>query len=183
MRNALVDVVDAAMRVLASGGLESCSMRRIASELDVQVSALYHHVPNKQTLLGLMADRILGPVTGDTPRELCHSLHRAMLGVKDGADVVATANAFRLSGSAIEQQLTNLVGLDGATTLLLYTLGHAHSTQMREQATAAGAIAAEASSLELGSFDRGLELILSGLDRDGAVPSDAAPSEPVKTAR
>lgn len=153
------------MRVLDRGGLESCSMRTIARELDVQVSALYHHVPNKQTLLGHMADRILDPVTGDSPRALCWSLRDAMLRTTDGADVVATANAFRLSGTEIEEQLAALVGRDGATTLLLYTFGHAHSTQMHRQAVAAGAVVAEEDWL--GSFEGGLEVILRGLESAG----------------
>lgn len=165
MRNSLVDVVDAAMRVLDGGGLESCSMRRIAKELDVQVSALYHHVPNKQSLLGLMADRILGGVGGDTPREICWSLRDAMLGTTDGADVVATANAFRLSGTDIELTLDGMVGRDGATTLLLFTFGHTHSTQMHAQATAAGAVTEKVEWL--GSFERGLEIILAGLGETG----------------
>ena len=59
MRNTLADVVAAALRVLEAHGLESCSMRRVAAELDVQPSALYHHVANKQTLLALMADEIV----------------------------------------------------------------------------------------------------------------------------
>lgn len=62
MRNSLVDVVAAALRVLGAQGLEGCSMRRVAAELGVQPSALYHHVPDKQTLLALMADDIVAGV-------------------------------------------------------------------------------------------------------------------------
>ena len=56
MRNTLADVVAAGMRVLDAQGLEGCSMRRVAAELGVQPSALYHHVPDKQTLLALVAE-------------------------------------------------------------------------------------------------------------------------------
>ncbi|MER2093167.1 MAG: TetR family transcriptional regulator, partial [Saccharopolyspora rectivirgula] len=42
------DVVDRAIAVLDEYGLESLTMRRLAAELGVQPSALYHHVPNKQ---------------------------------------------------------------------------------------------------------------------------------------
>lgn len=53
------EVIARAVDVLDEVGLESLSMRRLGAELGVQPSALYHHVANKQTLLGLMADEIL----------------------------------------------------------------------------------------------------------------------------
>lgn len=179
MRNTRADVVAAALRVLAAQGLESCSMRRVAAELDVQPSALYHHVPNKQSLLALMADEIVLRVrlSGSDPRALCSELRDAMLGVRDGADVVATAEAFRLGASAIEGRLAELVGTDGARTLLLFTFGHTQSTQTHRQAAEFGALVdapqpagtqpagaqpAAAEQLEA-SFARGLDIILAGL--------------------
>lgn len=178
MRNSRADVVAAALRVLDSQGLESCSMRRVAAELDVQPSALYHHVPNKQTLLALMADEIVRGVDAASQltagsqtqhaRQLCRGLRVAMLAVRDGADVVATASAFRLGASAVEDRLAALVGADGARTLLLYTFGHAQSTQTHRQAAAFGALLEsdgpreEAADLDA-SFDRGIEIILAGL--------------------
>ncbi|PRI12397.1 TetR family transcriptional regulator [Leucobacter massiliensis] len=189
MRNSLADVVSAALRVLEAQGLEGCSMRRVAAELGVQPSALYHHVPDKQTLLALMADRIVagaGAAEGD-PRRFCVALRDAMLAVRDGADVVATAAAFRLGASEIEERLAALVGADGARTLLLYTFGHAQSTQTHLQAAALGALAAFAAGPPAGgpavaaaagqtatpaavaeaeleaSFGRGLDIILAGL--------------------
>ena len=184
MRNSLADVVDAALRVLHAHGLESCSMRRVAAELDVQPSALYHHVPNKQTLLSLMADEIVSDVdlASDDPRRLCLDLRAALLAVRDGADVVATALAFRLGSSSIEQRLSELVGPDGALTLMLYTFGHAQSTQTHRQAAALGALlagangpaAADLDGVDVGripdsahddSFERGLGIILAGLGR------------------
>ena len=205
MRNSLADVVAAALRVLDAQGLENCSMRRVAAELDVQPSALYHHVPNKQSLLALMADEIVRGVGvaqaragAETPeaaaaaaRRLCVDLRTAMLAVRDGADVVATAAAFRLGRSRVEERLARLVGGDGARTLLLFTFGHAQSTQTHRQAAALGALVADpepgggpaaaedggaedggaagdAAEAPLGadldaSFGRGLDLILAGL--------------------
>src|SRR5690606_23300877 len=153
MRNTRADVVAAALRVLAAHGLEACSMRRVAAALDVQPSALYHHVPNKQTLLALMADEIVrsaGVARADDPRSLCIALRDAMLSIRDGSDVVATAAAFRLGASNIERRLATLVGSDGARTLLLYTFGHAQSTQTHRQAAAFGALLAEENQAEPG---------------------------------
>ncbi|WP_293787801.1 TetR family transcriptional regulator [uncultured Aeromicrobium sp.] len=163
MANSLPDVIAAALRVLDRYGLEFCSMRRVAAELDVQPSALYHHVPNKQTLLALMADEIVRHVDGDDPRALCHCLREAMLAIRDGAEVVATASAFRLGVSDVQKRLADLVGDDAARTLLLYVFGHTQSTQTHRQASVVGAID-EDPDLDP-SFDRGLSLILAGLGR------------------
>ncbi|MFT4232313.1 MAG: TetR family transcriptional regulator [Leucobacter sp.] len=169
MRNSRSDVVAAALRVLDEQGLENCSMRRVAAALGVQPSALYHHVADKQTLLALMADEILSErkLRGRDPRTLCISMREAMLAVRDGADVVATATAFRLGSSSAERRLAELVGPDGARTLLLYTFGHAQSTQTHLQAVALGALvdppsASTAAELDA-SFARGLDVILRGL--------------------
>ncbi|MBP1326630.1 AcrR family transcriptional regulator [Leucobacter exalbidus] len=185
MRNSLADVVAAALRVLGAQGLENCSMRRVAAELGVQPSALYHHVPDKQTLLALMADEIvagvnLGAVSAgqaesrmDGPaaaRRVCAELRAAMLAVRDGADVVSTASAFRLGSSLAEDYLAELVGRDGARTLLLYTFGHAQATQMHRHAAAFGALiggdqvseTSGADDLD-GSYVRGLDIIIAGL--------------------
>ena len=195
MRNSRSDVVAAALHVLSEHGLEGCSMRRVAAELGVQPGALYHHVPNKQTLLALMADEIVADVAGRGgagagadgavvadgaidaagAADLCRSLRDAMLRVRDGADVVATASAFRLGASRVEAELADLVGSAGARTLLLYTFGHAQSTQTHLQARSFGALVGEtgasggsgvagedAAALDA-SFDEGLAIISTGL--------------------
>lgn len=136
-------------------------MRRVAAELDVQPSALYHHVPNKQTLLALMADEIVAGVAGGDPRSLCRSLRQAMLSVRDGAEVVATASAFRLGVSGVQRLLAGMVGEDGARTLLHFTFGHTQSTQTHRLASSVGAIE-EDPDLDR-SFEAGLDLILAGL--------------------
>ena len=59
MRHHRSDVIDRAIAVLDEYGLESLTMRRLAAELGVQPSALYHHVPNKQSLLAAIADEII----------------------------------------------------------------------------------------------------------------------------
>ena len=53
------DVVDTALQILARVGLPDLTMRALGTELGVQQSALYHHVENKQALLGAVADEIL----------------------------------------------------------------------------------------------------------------------------
>jgi AcrR family transcriptional regulator len=53
------DVVGAAMRIIRTRGLEGLSMRSLAVELGVTPMALYHHVPNKEGLLQLVADAVI----------------------------------------------------------------------------------------------------------------------------
>lgn len=169
MANNLDDVVTGALGVLDTHGLEFCSMRRVAAALDVQPSALYHHVPNKQTLLALMADRLVAdvevPTDGSVDERatvLAHTLRDAMLAVRDGAEVVATASAFRLGVSRIESDLAAALGeRDGARTLLLFVFGHTQATQMHRLASGVGAIEPDPDLDE--SFGRGLQIVLRGL--------------------
>lgn len=53
-------IVDAAIGVLDSEGLDALSMRRIADELDTGPASLYWHVGSKDGLLDLVLERIIG---------------------------------------------------------------------------------------------------------------------------
>jgi TetR/AcrR family tetracycline transcriptional repressor len=53
-------IVDAALRVLDREGAEGLSMRRIAEELGSGVGAIYWHVENKEQLIQLVFDRVIG---------------------------------------------------------------------------------------------------------------------------
>lgn len=162
MGNSREDVVSAALKLLDSWGLEFFSMRRLAGELDVQPSALYHHVASKQELLGFMAARIVGQVEVDADVVAsCHRLRAAMLAVRDGAEVVATASAFRLGVSELEARFAAVTTPDVARTLLLYVMGHTEATQLHRQASSLGVIEADPDLDD--SFDRGLAIILAAL--------------------
>lgn len=51
-------LVDAAIEVLQEAGLDALSTRHLAERVGVKSPALYWHVPNKQALLALVADKI-----------------------------------------------------------------------------------------------------------------------------
>ena len=53
-------IVDAALRLMEREGLQGVSMRKLAQELDAGAATLYWHVGDKEQLLGLMLDRIVG---------------------------------------------------------------------------------------------------------------------------
>lgn len=198
MRYRRADVIEAALRVLDDYSLADLSMRRLAGELGLQAGALYHHVPNKQALLALMADEVLarGRRTTDPDApwqeqalQICSALRDAMLAWRDGAELVSTAYAFGLGASAPYDDLLAVLtqaGLDpqwcvaGARTLLHVTFGHVGQEQTYLQAASAGAIDSPANAsptdpdpygtppVGAESFAASLRLVLSGLDRERA---------------
>lgn len=178
MRHHRSDVVDHALRVLDTHGLGDLTMRRLANELGVQPSALYHHFPSKQVLLAAVADELLErgarPAPGGTWEEQvlarCLELRDAMLAYRDGAEVVATVHAFGLGAQAPEVALVEAVARSGAEpdlvraatrTLLHLVFGHTLDEQTHLQAGSAGAIDDEprdGSDLEVG-----VSLVLDGI--------------------
>src|SRR6266496_4425101 len=55
-------IVEAALRVLDRDGLDGVSMRAVADELGTGAASLYWHVRNKEALLELVVDRVLGEI-------------------------------------------------------------------------------------------------------------------------
>ena len=80
-------VLRAALELADEEGIESLSMRRLAQQLGVEAMSLYHHVRNKQDLLGGMLDSVYSevqPPTGDgdwrsAMRRSAISFHSALL--------------------------------------------------------------------------------------------------------
>ncbi|MFB4279741.1 TetR/AcrR family transcriptional regulator [Nonomuraea sp. MTCD27] len=55
-------VVDRAMKIADTDGLQAVTIRRLAAELGVAPTALYWHVKNKDELLSALADHLLAPL-------------------------------------------------------------------------------------------------------------------------
>jgi AcrR family transcriptional regulator len=53
-------IVDAALALLEREGMQGLSMRKLAQELGTGAASLYWHVGDKEQLLGLLLDRIVG---------------------------------------------------------------------------------------------------------------------------
>ncbi len=64
----LDQIVEAAVQVADAEGLESVSMRRVATELGTGTMSLYRYVPGKAELLDLMLDRVQRP--SENPADL-----------------------------------------------------------------------------------------------------------------
>jgi AcrR family transcriptional regulator len=76
-------VVEAALRVLDREGYDGFSMRAVADELGTGPATLYWHVKNKDELLGLVLDRVIGELEIPDPdpdhwQELFKELGRQM---------------------------------------------------------------------------------------------------------
>ncbi|MFC5997072.1 TetR/AcrR family transcriptional regulator [Pseudonocardia hispaniensis] len=63
-------IVEAALQVLRAEGIDAVSMRRVAAELGTGAASLYAHVANKDELLDLVFDEVVGevPIPEPDPR-------------------------------------------------------------------------------------------------------------------
>jgi AcrR family transcriptional regulator len=89
-------IVDAALALLERDGLQGLSMRRLAQELGSGAASLYWHVGDKEELLGLLLDRIVGdqPVPAPDPKhwqgtvkELARAARRHLASRRDAAQL------------------------------------------------------------------------------------------------
>ncbi len=176
-------VVRAGLGLLDEYGLADLSMRRIAQSLEVQPSALYHHVPDKQTLLAAIADLVLTEVPAPLGRwrpavaDWAHGLRAALLLHRDSGELVATARAFGLLTTDViahPRVLFAAAGLSpdqaeaAATTLLHFVLGHVAGEQARLDWERYGRPApGEARPSDVATFASGIELILAGVEHQG----------------
>jgi len=182
MRYHRADIVERAIGVLDQYGLADLSMRRIAAELGVQPSALYHHFANKQSLLAAVADEILErgsheiDPAGDWDERIvdqCRVLRNAMLAYRDGSELISTVHAFGLGVRVPHGELTDAVRSGGfddsfarsaATTILHFVFGHVSYEQLSLQAHSDGAVdGALPDGDATDEFALGLTLIVDGI--------------------
>jgi TetR/AcrR family transcriptional regulator, tetracycline repressor protein len=114
-------VVDAALALLAEGGLEAVSFRRIAARLGVAGPTLYWHVENKRQLMDLMAEELVrrsgrayaGPEQGqpwwEWLREDARRVFEALTTTRDAPRVLAGNRPSAESFAGIERVLRVLV--------------------------------------------------------------------------
>ncbi|WP_307449437.1 MULTISPECIES: TetR/AcrR family transcriptional regulator C-terminal domain-containing protein [Microbacterium] len=178
------DVARAALRILDDHGLPDLTMRRLATALDVQPSALYWHFPNKQTLLAELSNRIVGRMASGPVSDLSHearSLRDALLAYRDAAEVVSSTLAMGLGSSLARDRLAEAVTAQGfdadtarraATTVLHFVLGFVWHEQQRFHYDSAGVRGVDsgiAGALADDDFAFGLDLIAQGLRARGRV--------------
>jgi TetR/AcrR family tetracycline transcriptional repressor len=114
-------IVDTALGLLAEGGLEAVSFRRIAKALGVAGPTLYWHVENKRQLMDLMAEELVrragrayaGPAPGqpwwEWLRDDARGMFQALIATRDAPRVVAGNRPSPESFEGIERVLSALV--------------------------------------------------------------------------
>lgn len=110
-------VVDAALEILQSEGLEAVSMRRVATALDTGPASLYVYVAGREGLLRALEDRITATIALEPPdparwREQLHGLLARMhqtLVAHPGIASLTMADPFPTAAAL--QLLENLLGL------------------------------------------------------------------------
>jgi AcrR family transcriptional regulator len=89
-------IVEAALVLLERDGLQGLSMRRLAQELDAGAASLYWHVGDKEELLSMLLDRIVGEAEVPEPdpdnwqgtvKELARSARRLFAQRRDAAQL------------------------------------------------------------------------------------------------
>jgi len=179
------NVVAHAIAILDDQGLPGLTMRRLATTLEVQQSALYWHFASKQLLLAAMAEEILrrrpepAPVGGwdSVVTAQAEALRDSLLAYRDGAELVSTVYAFGLGAEDPHRRFASAVASAGApardadvaaTVLLQFVLGFTFSEQQHLHASSAGAIEGTPlpdgpTSPEPHPFQAGVVLILDGI--------------------
>ena len=89
-------IVEAALELLDREGINGLSMRKLAQELAVGAASLYWHVRDKEELLGLLLDRIVGEARVPEPdpqnwreqvKELARENRRLLHSHRDAAQI------------------------------------------------------------------------------------------------
>jgi AcrR family transcriptional regulator len=137
-------VLQAAMRVIDTDGLDALSMRRLGTELGVNPMAAYHYVPNKSALYDLVLDAVMGGVdtsTIDPDAPMNERLKQAARSYRDailahpraipilaGRSVRTVASLRPVEtflGLLLESGLDETEALTGVDTVAQYVLGGA----------------------------------------------------------
>ena len=142
-------VVDAALAILQSEGLDAVTMRRVARALDTGASSLYDYVANREALLSLMLDRVIASIELEPPdpsrwRAQLHSLlqrmHTALIAHPGIAAITLADPATTETMMALVENLLGILlagGLDvqdaawACDTVVLLVTGAAHEEEMR----------------------------------------------------
>jgi AcrR family transcriptional regulator len=173
-------IVASAIALTEREGPQALSMRRLGGELGVEAMAIYHHVPSRDELLRLMADRLMEPLN-ETPlagdwRECCHAFATTLRAIALGRPATFMLVGLRpfdtpLALRSVERLLGVLVadGFDAAGALAVYRIvaSYARGYALAEAggftvaATDAGALDPDA------TFRLGLGALVAGLPGPG----------------
>ena len=146
-------ITTTALDILSRYGLGDLSMRRLARELDVQPSALYWHVKDKQELFVLIATRMNAEINArcplpSDPQVTAMGLREILLSYRDGAEIML------LGYSIAPGEVT-------PDALSVESLGHAVSHGVMAHALGAVAIEQNRRLFGIESADSGEEFAIA----------------------
>jgi len=142
-------VVDAALTILQSDGLDAVTMRRVAAALDTGAASLYVYVPGREGLLQAMLDRVIATIDLEAPdpsrwRTQLHSLLQHIHQTLAAHPGIAAITLVDSPTTEVVLRLTeNLLGIllaggldpqDAAWTcdiLVMLVMGVAHENDVR----------------------------------------------------
>src|SRR5699024_9178252 len=154
------------LQLLAAHGLADVSMRRVANEFQVTVSALYWHVKDKQSLLGAMVDRLFADLDVDAPTgnwradiaARADQLIATLLRTRHVAELTASVLALGTGGQRVREIIAEVSTFDVTTDAIIALLiGHATLNQQRLPAEAIGV---EVSPATNSTFRQVLDLLV-----------------------
>lgn len=130
------EILDAALRIVDSDGLDALTMRRLGSDLGVDPMMIYRHVPNKEALLDLTVERMRSKMAlADLPEQPAQMLeaifaeYRRVLAAHPNMLPLATRRTDAAKPSGLQYLLDQGLALDDAVelyqSLAAFTVGFA----------------------------------------------------------
>ncbi|MFN8622305.1 MAG: TetR/AcrR family transcriptional regulator [Chloroflexota bacterium] len=113
-------IVEAALAIIDRDGLDALSMRRLGDELGAGTTSVYWHVANKDQLLDLVLDEVLGRIgdeVQEAPGDWRETMRRVAWGMR--AVLVRHRNAVSLLGERMGMGPRALDGVERAQAALM----------------------------------------------------------------
>ena len=112
-------IVDEALALMDEDGLAGFSMRKLGTRLGVEAMSIYHHIPNRQAILGAVTERVLSDIpisdrdTGWRVRlqEFAEGSYRALIAHPAVVTILATEVADPASPEALTVSDLTFAGL------------------------------------------------------------------------
>jgi AcrR family transcriptional regulator len=171
------ELLDAALGIVDSEGLAALTMRRLADAVGVEAMSLYHHVPDKETLLDWTVDRMRSemrlpetePADWADALEAIFAEYRRVLTAHQNMLPLAARRTDQAGTSGltylIDQGLTADEAVELYQSLVAFTIGYSVlSSSMMETAWSGlpDALAERLSEWREGTFRRTLRIVMDG---------------------